>query len=150
MREIAYRLHRALEKLDAAQLVYHQREYYRRGEADDEVHDAEEQRVAQRFPEYRVCRYFLEPLYADPGAVPDAEPDVVILEGEDYAVHRQIAEEYHPDEARQRERDDAALVDYPAEKRFFPGSGGELTGSCGFSHWQCILSAKWFERVDSW
>ena len=103
MRQVRNRLHDAFEH-PVLCLVEDEREQNGQREAEDEVIQADEQRIAQQPSKVNGTEKFLEPLQADPRRLHHAGAALVILKGDDDPVHGGVMKQEVVDDAGKREQ----------------------------------------------
>ena len=117
MRQVGDGLRHPLERL-VPDLVEHKGQQDRHREREDELERADDDRIGQR-PRRRVCREeLLEMLPPDPGAVPDPQPDVVVLKRDLKPVHGPIAENDDQRKPRQEHQIKRSVGLHPLQQRF--------------------------------
>ncbi|CDN41876.1 hypothetical protein BN871_AN_00370 [Paenibacillus sp. P22] len=101
VRQVGDRLRPFLED-DGPDFVQQQRENNRERKSDDQLDQADAERILDDGQQHVVVQEFLEIVEADPGRHRHRENDVVFLECDDDAVHRNVVENDHPGDAEQR------------------------------------------------
>ena len=117
MWEIGHRLDRALEE-QMAHFIEQQREDYRDGEADEELIEADDYRVAKDFQEFGQGQQRFEMLKAHPGAAQKSPDWREVLETHHQPPHRDIAK-YHKEENR-GEQQKVKLAVLPGPSQLLP------------------------------
>ena len=92
MRQVQQRLRYALDGA-APDFVEHDRQDDGHREAHQQVHKVQQQRVSQRDGKIAHVENKFEVIQAHPGAARDAPEQIVLLEGDDDADHRLVAED---------------------------------------------------------
>ena len=82
----------------ARYLVEEQGEHDRRREAEDELQQADHDGIAEHLPEARETEEVAEVLEPHPGAPQDPRLELVVLEGDEKAVHGGVVEDDVVDE----------------------------------------------------
>ena len=85
-------------RLKRSQLVEHQRQNNRRGEAPQDRIQTDEERIAQYAEEIVIAEELLKVFKPHPLAARKAERGLVVLKGDDQAVHRLVAEQNQIDD----------------------------------------------------
>ncbi len=102
-------------------------------EEQDQLDEAEVQRVLHRGPERRVAEQLLELLEPDPFAVPDPDQRVVLLEGGDDAEQRRVVEHQEQDDRGHRHQQEGLVAPQPGPPAEPRGAGRVLRGRR--AHW---------------
>jgi len=108
VRQVRHRLDEALEGVPP-QLVDQEGEDDRRGEAEDDLEDADGEGVEHEAPEVDAREEVLEVLKAYPLAPEDALYGIEVLERDDRAVHRAVMEHEVVEEDRQEHEVDVLV-----------------------------------------
>ena len=119
MRQVRHGLDGLLER-GVADLVQEQRKYDRRSEREDELVNADDDRVAQHATEKRILEKQFEILEIVPRAAQDSLHIVVIGERHQHAVDRQILEHERQRHARQQHE-----IEHAHAPRFAPALGAQ-------------------------
>ena len=130
VRQVADGLHHALEP-GVAQLVEQQRQDDRHRKAEDDAVQRQQHGVANQLPGVGIGEELGKVPQADPLGAPDAERHLVVLEGDDDAVDRQVVEDQEVQERQQEDQVEiAVLAQHPrgALPRGVPGGGGQVLG----------------------
>ena len=116
---------------DFSELVQQQREDDGSGKAEDDLQQADDDRVAQHAAEIGIEKQVSEVLEIIPRAAQDAEPDSEVLEGDDHPPDREVVEDEQGGCGNQAEDiEDEVLPGLPPA--FLPSGSAEvyLNGRC--------------------
>ena len=100
----------------AANLIDQQREKNGNGEADEQVLEADDQRIAERAPEHGGCKHLLEVFPTHPGTARNAANDRKLAERNGDAAHGHVAENDIPDQHRQKQQVELPVFGDSAQK----------------------------------
>ena len=118
VRQVGDRLHGALVRL-RSHLVDQQRQHDRRRESEQDAQRADDDGVAQDAAEQRRFEGQPEVLEVVPRASPGALDDLVVLEGDQHPVDRQVVEDEQRGDRKQQEQ---------VEQAHAPGAAPALVG----------------------
>ena len=100
MGQIGNGLHQLLH-LGVAHLIQQQRKKDGHREYENQLQNADGQGVGDELPELGMGEEFLKPVQSRPVAGKDAVADVVLLKGDQRAVHGAVSEDSAPEDPRQ-------------------------------------------------
>ena len=103
MRQIADRLHKLLIP-EIPDFIQQNRKDDRHRESEDQVVEVQEDRIDDDPSAVHVSEELQEVLEPDPGTAQNPRADLIILEGDDYAVHGDIMEDNIVDQSRQQKK----------------------------------------------
>ncbi|MNN58879.1 hypothetical protein D3C81_1739510 [compost metagenome] len=101
MRQIGNGLNRLLVA-EGTDLIEKQGEDNRQRESDEQLNQADAERVLDHIPQVLIIQKFSEVVKSYPRSLCYRLDDVIFLEGNDQPVHRNVVENNHPDHAKQR------------------------------------------------
>ena len=100
MRQIGNGLHQLLHPC-VPHFIQQQRENDGHREYENQLQNADGQGVGDELPELGMGEEFLKPVQSRPVAGKDAVADVVLLKGDQRAVHGAVSEDSAPEDPRQ-------------------------------------------------